>query len=215
MTSLKLEEIITRPRQCAADWLVIQARDLGRLSKQDNNTTLLVFACLEARNAIEQLWYELAMVIYGGSMGHEIYEKCRRRRDGFLAEIGDAEPRYRQLSRFTTIVMDLDRRVPHRGIAWDLGRLKKHWHSLSAYCHAQAHPSPTLEDPKWVLRGHSLIEEVYLYFEQEMAQGATAIMQPDNMTPEARMIWEDFADNKIDEDQVRTRLRIVQPPPRQ
>lgn len=215
MVPIKLEEILTRPRQCASDWLVIQARDLGQTSKENNNPTLLVFACLEARNAIEQLWYELAMLIYGGAMSYAIYERCRRRRNGFLAEIDAAEPRYRQLSRFTAIIMDLDRRIPQRGIAWNLGRLKKYWHSLSAYCHAQGHPSPTLEDPKWFQAGYSLLEEVFLYFEQEMTQALTAIMPPDNMTPEARMVWEDFADNKIDEDQVRTRLRIVQPAVRQ
>ena len=209
--SATLEEILLRPRQCAADWLVIHSRDLAAAAKQSGSATLLVFACLEARNAIEQLWFELLMLIHGGAMDRELFEKCRRRRDGFLAAIGEAEPRYRRLSRFTAVAMNLDSHAPCEGIAWDLGRLKRLWQSLSNYCHAQAHPAATLSDPEWIATGYALIDEVFAYFEQEMSGGATAMLRPDDMTPEARMIWEDFAAKRIDEEQVRIRLRIVQP----
>jgi hypothetical protein len=42
----------------------------------------------------------------------------------------------------------------------------------------------------------ALIDELYAYFEQEMSGGATAMLWPDNMTPEARMIWEDLEQAK-------------------
>jgi hypothetical protein len=67
---------------------------------------------------------------------------------------------------------------------------------LSNYCHAQAHPAATLSDPAWISSGHALIDELYAYFEQEMSGGATAMLWPDNMTPEARMIWEDLEQAK-------------------
>lgn len=207
----KLGDILCRPRICAADWLVIQARDLAAFAQETTNPTLLVFSCLEARNAIEQLWSELLIVIYGGSVDRKFFEKCRRRRDGFLAAIKEAAPRYRQLSRFTAICLQLDSQAPCDGIAWDLDRLKRLWHSLSSYCHAQAHPAATLNCQEWFSRGLALVHEVFAYFEQEMSRGATAVLPPENMTPEARMIWEEFADGRITDDQARIRLRLVQP----
>src|SRR5208282_4984544 len=101
--STKLQEVLLRPRQCAADWLAFQAHDLADLARQTNNANLLVFACLEARNAIEQLWCVILEVINGKPLDEESLEKCRKRQDGFLAAIRDAEPRYRQFSRFTAI----------------------------------------------------------------------------------------------------------------
>ena len=209
--STNLEEVLLRPRQCAADWLVIHARDLADLAKRTNSMTLLVFACLEARNAIEQLWCEILMVLHGGTISRKLFEKCRRRRDGFLAAIGDAECRYRQLSRFTMIAMSLDSQAPCSGVAWDLAHLKRMWHSLSEYCHAQANPAATLADLKWIAAAYALIEELFTYFQQEMSQGVTAILCPEKMTVAARMIWEGFAAGNIDEEQVTIRLRIVQP----
>ncbi len=207
----KLAEILSRPRQCAADWLTIQARDLAVLARATQNPSLLVFACLEARNAIEQLWYELVMLIHGGTIARELYEKCRKRRDGFLAAIREAEPRYRQLSKFTALCMHLDARAPSEGIAWDLGRLKNEWQSLSSYCHAPGHPISTIENPQWFSKGVALVHGVFDYFQQEMSRGASALLKPANMTPEAHMIWEDFAENRITEDQALIRLKIVQP----
>ena len=43
-----------------------------------------------------------------------------------------------------------------------------------------------------------------------MSQGATALLKVENMTRGARMIWDDFAIGKIDEEQVRIRLQLVQ-----
>lgn len=208
---LTLEQILSRPRKCEADWLVVQARDLALIAEPSNNASVLIFACLEARNAIEQLWFEILMVIYSGSIEFDLFEKCRRRRDGFLAQINDAEPQYRKLSRFTHLVMNQERRAPVRAIAWDLGRLKKLWQKLSNYCHAQAHSEATIDDEKWIASGFSLVHATYDYFEASMTGGATALLKPKNMKHNAYLIWEDFRDDKISEDQVKIRLKLTQP----
>lgn len=207
----ELLEVICRPRQCEADWLVVQAYDLALLAKEGFNSTLLIFACLEARNAIEQLWFELLMVIHEGEMSCVLFDKCRRRRDGYLASIKESEPLYRKLSSFTAIAINLDSHAPFEGIAWDLKRLKRIWQSLSNYCHAQAHPAATLNDHDWVSMAYALVEELYEYLHHEMSQGATALLKPANMTPEARLVWEDFCSDKISEEQARFQLRVIQP----
>ncbi|MGH7799005.1 MAG: hypothetical protein ACREOW_00040 [Thermodesulfobacteriota bacterium] len=115
------------------------------------------------------------------------------------------------LARFTALCMHLDANAPTEIITWDLGRLKKLWHSLSEYCHAQAHPAVTLDDPTWFSQGLSLVEEVFSYFKSEMSNRTTGIMSPDKMTAQAHMIWNDFAEERITEEQALIRLRLIQP----
>jgi len=209
--TLSFNDVLNRPRQCSADWLIIQAKDLGLVAKDSKNSTALIFACLETRNAIEQLWFEILMLIHSGSMSREMFERCRRRKDGFYAEIRETEPEYRKLFIFTSLVMKQDRKAPTRGIPWDLGKLKKAWQKLSGYCHAQAHPAATIENEDWFESGLLLVNDTYNYFEISMSNGSTALIQPERMTGNTRDIWEDFRIDKITEEQVATRLILIQP----
>jgi hypothetical protein len=205
-----LIEILNRPRQCAADWLVIQANGLANEAEAAHNPTLLVFSCLEARNAIEQLWAELLAVVHGGAVSKELFDRCRRQRDGFLAEIHRAEPQIYKLARFGALCLDVDTKFPYKPIVWDLKRLKRSWQELSRYCHAQAASTDTLDDPKWFIMGLSLVRDVYGYFKEQMSGGATAVMRPEAMNDSTRGIWEDFAAGTIDEAQTIIRLRLIQ-----
>jgi hypothetical protein len=205
-----LSQILSRPRRCAADWLIIQANSLAAVAESSANSTLLVFSCLEARNAIEQLWADLLTVVHGGAITKELFDRCRRQRDGFLAEIHRAEPKVYKLSRFATLCLQADPKLPFRPIVWNLSRLKRLWQSLSRYCHAQAASQDTLEDPVWFAKGISLVREAHNYFQAEMSGGATALMRRENMKPHTQLIWDDFAADRIDEEQVAIRLRITQ-----
>jgi hypothetical protein len=83
------------------------------------------------------------------------------------------------------------------------------WHELSRYCHAEAAPSDTLNDPTWFSDGLSLVREVYKYFKAQMSGGATALMRHENMKPKTQMVWDDFEAGRIDEDQAVIRLRLI------
>ena len=214
MSMERIAMVAARDRACASDWLIIQARDLAALAAETRKSSLLVYSALEARNAIEQLWFDILLVLHRGEVTMEFVEKVRRRRDGVFAAIREAAPEYRKLVAFSALCMQLDSRRPVDIIAWDLGRLKKWWHALSGYCHSQLEPLTTLDDPKWIDAGLALVTEVFGYFRQQMSQGATGIMRFDDMTPEARRVWDDFVAGKIDEEQAAIRLQIVRPPPR-
>jgi hypothetical protein len=159
----ELLHVLLRPRQCAADWLIIHAQDLASVAERRASTNLLIFACLEARNAIEQLWAEILVVLRSGEISLEFIEEIRHRRDGFLAAIRDAEPNYRKLVRFSMLCMRLDSQRPVDIIPWDLGRLKTWWRELSSYCHAQAEPVTTLANPAWSAEGLRLVREAFEY----------------------------------------------------
>ncbi|MEO6291590.1 MAG: hypothetical protein ABIO88_03115 [Burkholderiaceae bacterium] len=144
-------------------------------------------------------------------MREDYFFQCRKRSDGFLAAIGQAEPKYRQLSRFSSLVLEVDSKAPYRGIAWDLGKLKKIWHALSDYCHAHGHPTPTIHSTEWVQKGFGLVEETYEYFQRQMIGGATALMKPENMTPTTREVWMKFLEGTLSEDDVKVRLLSSSP----
>jgi hypothetical protein len=155
----ELVQVLLRQRACAADWLVIHAEQLAGVAERRASSNLLIFACLEARNAIEQLWFEILVVLRSGQVTLEFVERIRHRRDSFLAAIREAEPNYRKLVRFFMLCMQLDSLRPVDIIPWDLGRLKKWWHALSEYCHAQAEPMTTLSNPDWFAKGVCLVRE--------------------------------------------------------
>jgi hypothetical protein len=203
---LSLSRLLLKPRECASDWLIIQAYELACAGQRYSSHSLLVFSCLETRNAIEQLWFEILTLVHDGEMSEDYFHQCRKRSDGFLAAIGQAEPKYRQLSRFSSLVMEVDSKAPYRGIAWDLGKLKRIWHALSDYCHAHGHPAPTIQSTEWVQKGYGLVEEAYKHFQEQMTGGATALMKPQSMTPSTRIVWESFIEGKLSEAEVKVQL---------
>jgi hypothetical protein len=210
-TSEYIVSLLLQERMCSSDWLVIRGHNLALLANDLENNNLLILAALETRNAIEQLWFDILLVLHRGSIELDFVEGIRRRRDGFLGAIRQAAPEYRKLVRFSSMCMHLDSRKPVEIIAWDLRRLKKWWQRLSSYCHAQAEPINTLNNCAWRLAAIELIGEVFNYFKLEMTRGATGIMRIDDMKPNTRVIWDDFVAGAIDEEQALIRLQIVNP----
>ncbi len=124
MAENDLSTLLLRPRRCAADWLIIHARDVAALAERFSSANLLVLACLEARNSIEQLWFEILAVLHAGEITRDFLNDVRSRREGFLAAIRDAEPNYRKLVRYSALCMQLDSVRPVDIITWDLRKLK-------------------------------------------------------------------------------------------
>ena len=204
-----INSLLLEPRQCRSDWLILQAKKLSDAAKQTNSTTLMIFSCLETRNAIEQLWFEILLIVHGEGLTEEYFLKCRKRRDGYLAAINEAAPQYRKLSAFSALVLAADNKAPYRGIAWDLAKLKKYWQQLGDYCHAQGHSKVTLDSPEWMSKGVNLVDNTFNYFHSQMSGGATVIMHPENMSLHTHRIWEDYLSNAIDDAQVLIRLGAI------
>ena len=144
-------------------------------------------------------------------MTQQLLEEVRRSRGGVLAAIHKAEPGYAKLVRFSMLCMRLDTLRPIDIIPWNVSQMTNWWHALSAYCHAQFEPTTTLQDSNWFAKGLRLVQEVLDYFQHEMSQGTTGILKVNNMNEAARVVWDDFVANKINEEQAFTRLRIVRP----
>jgi hypothetical protein len=210
--TIDISELLRRPRQCAAHWLISQARGLILAAGREHNSNLLVAGCLEARNAIEQQWFDILCVLRRGEMTREVLEEARRGRGGVLAAIHKAERHYGKLVRFSMLCMRLDSFRPIDIIPWNISQMTNWWHALSAYCHAQFEPRTTLEDSTWFAEGIRLVQEVFDYFQNEISQGTTGILRVTDMNDAARLAWDDFVAGNINEEQAFTRLKIVRPP---
>lgn len=210
--TIDISELLRRQRRCAANWLISQARGLILAAEREHNSNLLVAGCLEARNAIEQQWFDILCVLRRGEMTRDLLLEVRRRRRGVLASIHEAEPDYAKLVRFSMICMRVDTLRPVDIIPWNVPQMTNWWHALSTYCHAQLEPITTLQDSKWFAEGIGLVQRVFDYFQREMSQGTTGILRVYDMNEAARLVWDDFVTNKINEEQTFIRLKIVRPP---
>lgn len=211
MKVLPVTTVLGRPRRCDCGWLAIQCHDLALIAEHEKNANLMIYACLEARNAIEQLWFEIYILLKGGSMAKDEFEQLQKRKDGWAAAIKELEPQYRKMTQFAAIIMKLDRRAPCGIVVWDFKKLRNIWHRLSSYCHAQGHLQPTMGNQDWVANGLALVHDVFDYFSTQLHGATNGLIRPENMTPNARMVWNDFVSDMIDEEQVEIRLRLVAP----
>ena len=211
-----IDGLLTRKRECKADWLALQAECLSRFAKEHGSTTALVYAALEARNAIEQLFLELILTSQSGAISKEMLTECRKN-DGVFRVMEKCEPNYRKMVQFMEIIKSINPDYPALP-KWDLGKLKSFHNKLSKYCHFQGHESDTIISPLniWLSQGISLVEEIFCYFENEMANGySAAIWDKASLPSEVAEAFEEFKQNKIEEENLKIRLQLMQPVLRQ
>ena len=208
--TFNIKEVFTSPRECSSDWLILQSKCLLDEASRTRNASTLVYAALEARNAIEQLWFEIVMLLHGGEIDSETLAQCRKK-DGFLNVMRKATPDYYALASFTKLCCSIGPAFLPEIIVWDIKRLKRQWIALSAYCHTQAHPRDTLADPLWLDKGVQIVQSVFDYMSEYMSRADTGIMRPLQMATHVKPIWEDFRMGAITEEQVLLRLKISQP----
>lgn len=182
-----------------------------RYAREKGSHTALVYAALEARNAIEQLVFEIVLLASGG-IDEETYRRCKKV-DGAFLVLKRVEPDYRKLVEFTRLCLRLQPGAP-KVAEWDFSRLRRYMNELSAYCHFQGEPSKTVESEwnSWLASGVAKIEEVFAMFLEQMAgTDGTGIIRKENMPPEVQAIWEEFRQERITVEQAKTRLQIIQP----
>ena len=66
-------------RDVTADWHVMQSRRLIDVAFSRGSSTALVYAALEARNALERLVFEMSVLATGGSLRQTNLALCRKR----------------------------------------------------------------------------------------------------------------------------------------
>lgn len=203
---------LERKRECDSSWLILQAESLCRFAKESGSCTALVYAALETRNAIEQLFFDLIYLCRPtGGLTRRDKEECKKK-GGVFRVFARFAPDYQKRVQFTQSCLSLEHGAP-RLIAWDTKKLEKYFGKVSQFCHFQGVSSETTESDfsAWLAKGIALVDEVFGYFESEMCRAYSGVLRPETMQPEVKSAWEAFRNGKIDLSSLRTRLQIMQP----
>ena len=207
------EQLINSPRETSAEYHILSARSWRQTGESKRLHTPLVYAAFEYRCAIERTAVELYATMRDDIEGADDMSKI----GSFgallsrIREIGGGNEKLLQRTLiFNRIVAEF---APlEKPLAMPSpSKLHDFWTKLSAYCHRQLHPGKTWELPEWVERGYGLLDEVdcylvFLYVEHSFGAVPTSSLQP-----EVKQTKIDFLTERIDENQLRLRLKIMAP----
>lgn len=169
------------------------------------------YACMEGRYAIEQLLFEQLVIGTGVRLLRSDYEACLKNRTKLSKMIDRLVPDFLKLQDFTSVVIDLDSKLP-RVIFWKPKDLMKSWGRLSSHLHWLGASSETTENIEWKKGALNNAKEILMpIWEQYHSADCIGLMHPDDMEPEVNRIWLDFREGKIELESVRIRMRLIQP----
>jgi len=206
-----MNELLLKPRQVTTGWLVVQSESLLKIAEEKSSHTALIYAALEARNALERVVFELIVVACGAHPPEAIVEHCRRK-DGVFQALGKVIPHYRLHLEFTNLVLEVDD-APFRCAQLDIKRCKRLWSELAQYCHFIADPKKTIdaEMQTWLAAGVAIVKEADAYLRTTLTRGQLSILPTQNMPPETKEIFEKFVIGKISKSQARRSLELLTP----
>ena len=155
---------IEASRDVTFDWHVVQVRKWLRFDGGRELDSVLVYAAVELRAAIERYVFELLYLLKEGSFSTDEEKRCRSI-SGIFALMKETDPFYRKTVEFTKLVAAITPGLPEVTVV-DTGFLKRKWENLSEYCHMQFHPERTFRSlgKEFQKQGFALIREVLQKF---------------------------------------------------
>ena len=109
------------------------------------------------------------------------------------------------VSEFTASVLGKTFSVP------DVGKLHDFWGKTSKYCHRQISPDESWDSVSWLQKGYKLLDEVDAYLNHLLVDHRVGSVHEKEMPPEVIEAKRAFVEEKIDQEQLRTRLKIMEP----
>ena len=135
--------LLDERREVRSDWHVQQARSLLAFDAGRQLDTVLVYAAVELRVAIERRLLEILVLLRGGQLTDADLKRCRSRK-GIEALMKETDQSYAKTLEFTRIVSLVDPGIP-RTSAVNLTALRRGWEQLSEYCHLQFKPEDSFD----------------------------------------------------------------------
>ncbi len=180
------------------------------VAKKGLNVCALQYAAHDARQAIEQLFFEEIVLSVGTQLDRREYEKCKGNSTKLHKIIRRLNPDYNKLAQFTKTIISILPQSPPL-IMWDHKKLLKHWGTVSGYLHWAGEPAETFESTEWIQKGIGVVEKAADHIWKKNESGFTGIMMPQNMEPEIRVCWERFRAGEIDLNSVNRTAKIALP----
>ncbi len=205
-----INRLLTEKRGITSDWYFDQAGALLEFALQHDSATALVYAALEARNALERFVLEMSLLATGGHLS-EAQIRTAQRRDGAFKLLEQAMSNYRRHLQFTNLTLEVGD-DPFRVAIPNVGQFRRLRTDLSDYCHFQLDPAATVNHPQrtWFIEGTSRLQDA-LGLLRSLRSQVNGVIQPDSMPAEVREVFQEFMAGKIDTPTARLRLRLMHP----
>jgi hypothetical protein len=195
-------------RKPDASWGVVQAATLLSEGKRLRCASLIIYAALEFRLAIEQLVFTVVAVAKGGTLDENTLAGCRKK-DALFRILDEVSPKYSQRCRFANVLASFYPELPQIA-EWDVRSFRRFYTDLSDLCHSQLVIKDVDDDPAaWDKRIH-LLEEVYQFLAAGMRKG-TGVLQMTNTHPVIEDLWAKFSTGKLDIEALRRSFSLVKP----
>lgn len=178
--------------------------------KQTRNVCSLQYAAHDARQAIEQLFFEEIVLSVGTALDRKEYDRCRGNSTKLHKILNRLNPDYARLALFTQVIMSADPQSPPL-VTWDHKALMNHWSRISSYLHWAGEPAQTVECDGWIDQGIGAVERAATHIWDNNRAGLTGIMMPNKMQPEIKDCWERFRCGDIDIESIRRTGHIALP----
>lgn len=199
------------PRQVTFDWHITQVLNWLKFDNGRKLDSVLVYASLDLRTAIERYIFEFLALLKGGYLSTDEKQRCRSI-NGIFDLMRETDPFYRKTANFTKIIASITPELPEITIV-DTSYLKRKWEELSNYCHKQLEPQESYRSPnnEFQDNGFKLIEEVISRFKDWKFESVCGICIPDTMPEETRYVYDKYVNNEINDEQAKRMLKIMDP----
>jgi len=199
------------PRDVTFDWHVVQAKKWLAFDARRELDSVLVYAAVELRAAIERYVFELLYLLKEGKLSADEEKRCRSI-TGIFALMKETDPFYRKTIEFTKLVISITPGLPEITVV-DTAYLTRRWQDLSQYCHMQFHPEQTFESRgrKFQKHGFALIREILQKFQEWRVESSCGILARSSLPQEVRNVYDRFLREEMDAGQTKRMLILMEP----
>jgi hypothetical protein len=207
-------EFLESKRDNSAGFHLIIAQKWRRFGEPNLFPTPLVYSALDYRMSIERIVFELYALMkrmkYISDEDAKKLEKLTSVITQIMELIGNSKYLYRIL-KFQSLLIDDDPKFRGKLSVPDINKLKNYWHSLSDYCHMKIKPDNTWLSQDYIKEGYKVLNEVEDYLWEINVEKYFGFFRFETLQPEVARMAEDYVNEIINEDSVRTRLMLMRP----
>ena len=186
------------PREVTFDWHIVQAKKWLEFDGSRELDSVLVYAAVELRMAIERYVFELLYLLKECKLSGDEEKRCRSI-TGIFALMKETDPFYRKTIEFTKLVVSITPGLPEI-TAVDTAYLNRKWQELSEYCHKQLRPEETFgsQGREFQKQGFALIREILQKFHEWKVESNCAVLARSSLPEEVRDVYDTFICEEID-----------------
>lgn len=207
-------DFVYEERENSAGFHLMIAQKWRRFGEPKKLHHPLVYAALEYRMSIERIVFELYALMKQLKYVSMEQEKKLENLHSVITQIMEITENSKYLRRmllFHSILFNDESQLSGKLAVPDIGLLKKHWHSLSDFCHKRISPHSSWESVEYVNKGYELLNVVENYLWEIKVKNNFGLYRMDSWQPEVLELADDFINSKIDEESIKTRLRLMKP----